>query len=117
MRGALQRELIEELGHEQGQIVNDAAQYVQDFQIKTKHGPFKFTLYQAVLTNEQLDDLANTSVRREGRGELIESRDLSGLKFIWGLERVLDSYLREAYTGPRPQMPSQCVLQHGLQQY
>ncbi len=118
--GALKRELEEksELGDYWGNIVYDAAEELDTVKVRVGLGTYNITIYEAVLSNEQFDDLVDAPTGSEGIGVVVPKDELLRHKYIWGLEGVLHTYLTEHLDEEVvPQMPSHCALQHGIQDY
>jgi hypothetical protein len=114
--GALKRELQEpsELGDYWGNIVYDVAEELETIKVKDGLGNYNITIYEAVLSNDKFDELVAAPTGSEGIGIVVPRENLLRHKYIWGLERVLHSYLTEHLDEEIPQMQSHCALQHGI---
>ncbi len=94
-KNALERELKEELEDIVAFNVLQASKKLWTMELfgKTESGKtaYDFTLYEAVLTNEQLLEAARRRVR-EGRGKFFSKDKITKLPFIHGLEAALKRY-------------------------
>jgi 8-oxo-dGTP pyrophosphatase MutT (NUDIX family) len=90
---ALARELAEELGSTAQLLLAARPALVST----TRVGPtgFRFSLFEVVLDDSLLDNLAGAPVFEGERGVVVDRAQLRALPFVWGLEAVVLAYLEQ----------------------
>jgi 8-oxo-dGTP pyrophosphatase MutT (NUDIX family) len=98
---ALVRELHEELGVASARALVDAGLREIGVFAVGEHG-FAFVLFEAVVPDELLDQLAATPVLEGERAELVTRAELAALPWVWGLDEVVAAYVagHPAVTAP-----------------
>ena len=88
---ALARELGEELGDAAERLLAAGPTLVGEFRV----GPrgFEFALFEVIVEDALLDQLAVTPVFEGERGAVVSREELRTLPFIWGLEVVVLGYV------------------------
>lgn len=89
-KNALERELKEELEEIVALTVLKASKELWKMELSGKTA-YDFTLYEAVLKNEQLLEISN-HLAYEGRGKFFSKGKITKLPFIHGLEAALKRY-------------------------
>lgn len=92
---ALIRECEEELGAGAGDFVGARARAVYSGMVRYRHDSFHYTLFEIVLSDEDLRALAARPVFEGEGSELLSARELLAEPFVWGLEQVAAWYLRQ----------------------
>ena len=92
---ALERELREELESAAAVKISRLARKIGDFELTSNGNPFTFTLYEAVLAEQELKELAGLPIKEGKRGALFDKDNITKLKFVHNLETVLRAYLTQ----------------------
>lgn len=92
---AVEREVVEEIPDAVPILANVPKSQIKRFLVDNEHleRPFELTLFEAIVTNEQLHQIANVKVL-EGNGTLINRVDLLNAKWLWGMDFIFKEYLK-----------------------
>lgn len=92
---ALVRELHEELGDASARVLVDAGPREIGVFAVGEHR-FAFVLFEAVVADDVLGELATRPVFEGERAELVTRAELAALPWVWGLGEVVAAYLAGA---------------------
>ncbi|MEK6963505.1 MAG: NUDIX hydrolase [Nanoarchaeota archaeon] len=92
VEGTLFRELGEEMTPKMADEVSKVARHLFDVSI-TKGDTYDYSLFESVLPVRMFDGIEAHKIE-EGKGVVVARDKLVEVPFIWGLEDVVDLYLR-----------------------
>lgn len=89
---AVVRESREELRGRKVEQVVSSMERLFDLTVRSKHGPYYFSLYESVVSPRSLERLVAAGLN-EGIGHLVSLEKFRQLPWVWNLDQAVNLYL------------------------